>query len=95
MVVYASAADIPAGLTNAVGASTGALSLNNTGDTVTLKNASAATVTSYTYASSLASVDGVSMNRSPDGSASGTFVQHTSLSTLNASPGTRASGSAY
>lgn len=95
LVVYASAADIPAGVTNAVGASTGALSLNNTGDTVALKDASAKNVTSYTYTGSLAGVDGVSMNRNPDASASGTFVLHTSISSRSASPGTRANGSAF
>ncbi|HVG60370.1 MAG TPA: lamin tail domain-containing protein [Hyalangium sp.] len=95
LVVYASATDIPAGVTNAVAASTGTLSLNNTGDTVTLKNASAVNVTSYTYAGSLAGVDGVSMNRNPDASASGTFVLHTSISSRSSSPGTRANGSAF
>ncbi len=95
IVVYASASSIPSGLTNAVAASTGSLSLNNTGDTVTLKNASAATVTSYTYSSSLAGTDGVSMNRSPDASASGTFVLHTAISTLSSSPGVRANGTAF
>jgi beta-lactamase superfamily II metal-dependent hydrolase len=95
LVVYAGAASIPVGLTNAVAASTGALSLNNTGDTVILKNSSAATVTSYTYASSLAAVDGVSMNRSPDASATGTFVLHTNISSLSASPGKRANGTAF
>jgi beta-lactamase superfamily II metal-dependent hydrolase len=94
IVVFASAADIPGGLTNAVAASSGALGLNNTGDKVVLKNGKK-TVTSYTYSSSLAGVDGVSMNRNPDASASGTFVLHTSLSTLSSSPGTRASGSAF
>ncbi|MBN1209204.1 MAG: lamin tail domain-containing protein [Myxococcaceae bacterium] len=75
--------------------STGALSLNNTGDTVTLKNASKKTVTSYTYASALAGVDGVSMNRNPDATANGTFVLHTALSAQSASPGTHADGSAF
>jgi beta-lactamase superfamily II metal-dependent hydrolase len=94
LVVFADAAAIPSGLSNAVGASTGTLSLNNTGDTVALKSTKK-TVTSYTYAGSLAGADGVSMNRSPDASASGTFVLHTSVSTLSASPGKRASGSAF
>jgi hypothetical protein len=95
LVVFASGSAIPGGLSNAVAASTGTLSLNNTGDTVSLRNASKKTVTSYTYASSLASTDGVSMNRSPDATAAGTFVLHTSVSTLSSSPGTRASGSAF
>ena len=95
LVVFADAAAIPSGLSNAVAASTGTLSLNNSGDSVVLKNASSKTVTSYTYASSLASTDGVSMNRSPDASASGTFVLHTSLSTLKSSGGKRPNGTAY
>ncbi|MFL5347220.1 MAG: lamin tail domain-containing protein [Hyalangium sp.] len=95
IVVFASAANIPTGLSNAVAASTGTLSLNNTGDTVTLKNAAGTTITSYTYASSLAGTDGVSMNRSPDASASGTFVLHTSVSSLSGSPGKRANGTAF
>jgi len=95
LVVFADATGIPAGLTNAVAADTGSLSLNNTGDTVSLRNASRKTVTSYTYAGSLASTDGVSMNRSPDASASGSWVLHTSVSTRGASPGTRANGTAF
>lgn len=95
IVVFAGASAIPAGLTNAVAASTGQLSLNNSGDTVTLKTGAGSTVDAFTYGSSLASVDGVSMNRSPDASATGTFVLHTSISSLSASPGTRADGSAF
>ncbi len=95
IVVFASASAIPGGLTNAVAASTGSLGLNNSGDLVALKNASRKTVTSYSYPGSLAGVDGVSMNRNPDASASGTFVLHTSISTRSTSPGTRASGSAF
>jgi beta-lactamase superfamily II metal-dependent hydrolase len=96
LVVFASASAIPGGLSNAVAANTGTLSLNNTGDTVSLRNASRKTVTSYTYSGSLASDDGVSMNRSPDATATGSFVLHTSLSsTRSSSPGTRASGTAF
>ncbi len=40
------------------------------------------TINSFTYSSSLAGTDGVSMNRSPDASATGTFVLHTTVSTL-------------
>jgi hypothetical protein len=94
IVVFASAAAIPAGLTNAVAASSGALGLNNTGDLVALKNGKKS-VTSYTYSGSLAGVDGVSMNRNPDATASGTFVLHTSISARSTSPGTRTSGSAF
>lgn len=95
LVVYGGASAIPSGMSNAVAASTGALSLNNTSDTVTLKNAQAGTVDSYAYASSLASVDGVSMNRSPDATAGAGFVLHTSVSSLSSSPGKRANGTAF
>lgn len=94
LVVFAGASGIPAGLTNALAASTGSLNLGNSGDTVLLKNASGAVADSVTYPASLASTDGVSMNRSPDGTTGG-FVLHTAISSLPRSPGTRASGAAW
>jgi endonuclease/exonuclease/phosphatase family metal-dependent hydrolase len=95
MVVFGTAAAIPAGLANAVAASTGTLGLSNSGDSVLLKDNAGQTVDSFTYPSSLASTDGVSMNRNPDASASGTFVLHTSLSASAASPGRRVTGTAF
>ena len=50
---------------------------------------------SFAYGSSLAGTDGVSMNRNPDGVAGAGFVLHTAISSLQRSPGTRASGSAW
>lgn len=94
IVVYGGASGIPAGLTNAVGASTGTLALGNSGDSVILKNGTT-TVTSYTYPSSLSGTDGVSMNRNPDGSATGSWVLHTAVSSLTSSGGKRANGTAY
>ena len=94
LVVFGGAAGIPAGLANAVAASTGSLNLANGGDTVTLASP-AGTVDSFTYPPALAGVDGVSMNRSPDGSATGTFVLHNTLSTLPRSPGTRVDSAAF
>jgi endonuclease/exonuclease/phosphatase family metal-dependent hydrolase len=94
LVVFAGSSGIPAGLTNAVAASTGTLGLGNSGDTVTLRNSSGTTVDTFTYPSSLAGTDGVSMNRSPDGS-SGSFVLHTTLSSLASSPGKRVDNSAF
>jgi hypothetical protein len=93
----------PAGTTLAAGralvvtgatASTGTLSLNNGGDTVTLA-AGATVVDRVTYAASLGAVDGVSMNRATDGAPTAAFVLHTTLSSLSASPGTRVSGAAW
>jgi chitodextrinase len=94
IVVYAGAGSIPAGLTNAVAASTGSLVLSNSSATVALKNG-ATTIDSFTYSSSLSGTDGVSMNRSPDMSATGTFVLHTTLSSLQSSGGTRVNGAAF
>jgi len=94
IVVFGSAAGIPAGV-QAVAASSGALGLNNAGDTVTLANAGGSVIDRFAYTSGLASVDGVSMNRDPDASALGSFVRHTSLATAPASPGTRATGGGF
>jgi endonuclease/exonuclease/phosphatase family metal-dependent hydrolase len=94
IVVFGGASGIPAGLTNAVAASTGTLALGNSGDSVILKNG-ATTVTSYTYPSSLSGTDGVSMNRSPDATATGSFVLHTALGAFSSSAGKRANGTAF
>ena len=98
IAVFASAAGIPTGTPNAVASSTNALGLNNSGDTVTVKASSAqnaATIDAFTYGSGLASQDGVSMNRSPDASATGTFVLHNTLSSRGSSPGARVNGVAF
>ncbi len=94
IVVFAGSASIPGGLTNAVAASTGQLSLANGGDSVILKDASAVVKNSYTYSSTLAGTDGVSMNRSPD-ATTGSFVLHTTLGGLSSSPGVRVNGTAF
>jgi hypothetical protein len=95
IVVFGGSASIPAGLTNAVAASTGTLSLANGGDSVILKDGGAVVKTSYSYSSTLAGTDGVSMNRSPDTSGSGSFVLHTTLSSLQSSAGKRVDGTAF
>jgi endonuclease/exonuclease/phosphatase family metal-dependent hydrolase len=95
IVVFAGSGSIPAGLTNAVAASTGVLSLANGGDSVILKDGGGVTKNSFAYGSALAGTDGVSMNRSPDASATGSFVLHTTLSSLQSSAGTRANGTAF
>ena len=94
-VVYSGASAIPAGLANAVAASTGSLALGNSGDSVILKDGGGVVKTSYSYPSSLSGTDGVSMNRSPDATATGSFVLHTALGSLTSSAGTRANGSAF
>jgi endonuclease/exonuclease/phosphatase family metal-dependent hydrolase len=95
IVVFAGASAIPGGLTNAVAASTGSLILGNSGDTVTLKNSSGASVNSFTYPSALAGSDGVSMNRNPDGAAAGAFVLHSTLSSLTSSAGKRVNNTEF
>ncbi len=95
LAVFGGAAGIPTGLTNAVAATTGGLNLSNSGDTVTVKNAAGTTVDATTYASSLASTDGVSMNRSPDATSGATFALHTTLSTAASSAGKRPNGTVY
>jgi hypothetical protein len=61
---------------------------------VILKNGTT-TVNGYPYPSSLSGTDCVSMNRSPDASASGSFVLHTALGSLSSSAGKRANGTAF
>lgn len=94
IVVYGGSGGIPSGLTNAVGASTGTLGLGNSGDSVILKNGTT-TIASYSYPSSLSSTDGVSMNRNPDASATGSWVLHNTISSLTSSGGKRANGTAF
>lgn len=95
IVVFGGATAIPAGLANALASSTNNLGLANAGDSVYLRDAAGGTVDWLSYPSSLASTDGVSMNRSPDATANATFVLHTALSASARSPGTRANGSAF
>ncbi|HTE53263.1 MAG TPA: lamin tail domain-containing protein [Kofleriaceae bacterium] len=94
IVVFAGEDAIPAGLDDAVAASSGSLSLTNGGESVSLRDGSGAVVDSFRYTSALGAADGVSMNRSPDGSE-GSFVLHSTLSSLDASPGLRSSGSGF
>ena len=53
------------------------------------------TIDSFTYSSSLAGQDGVSMNRSPDLTAGATFVLHNTISSGKASPGANINGVAF
>jgi endonuclease/exonuclease/phosphatase family metal-dependent hydrolase len=95
VVVFASASAIPAGLSNAVAASSGGFSLSNSGDTVTIRDGGGAIRNSFAYTSGLAGTDGVSLNRAPDGAAAGAFVLHTSISSSPSSAGVRASGAPW
>jgi endonuclease/exonuclease/phosphatase family metal-dependent hydrolase len=95
LVIFGGASSIPGGMTNAVAASTGTLSLSNSGDTVYLRNSAGTAVDTATLSSALCGTDGVSANRSPDGSNTGTFVLHTTLSSAGYSPGNRTNGTAF
>ncbi|AKF80220.1 endonuclease/exonuclease/phosphatase [Myxococcus fulvus 124B02] len=95
IVVFGGASGIPSGTPNAVAASTSTLGLSNSGDTVTVKNASGSVVDTAVLSSGVSGTDGVSANRSPDLGSAATFVLHTSLSGLTSSPGRLASGAAF
>lgn len=94
ITVFGGSSAIPGGIV-AVAASTGGLNLANGGDSVTLRDAGAATVQSMSYTSTLASSDGVSINRSPDGSSTGSWAKHDTISSLSRSLGQHADGTAY
>lgn len=91
LVVFGGGAPVPLG--PGVHIATGRLYLNNTGDSITLRDAGGAELATASY-NSAASHD-VSVNRATSLDATSAFVRHTSVSTLKASPGRRTDGSAY
>jgi len=95
VVVFGAAAGIPAGLSNAVAASTGSLSLNNGSETVTLKGPTGSVIDNVYFGSGLSGADGVSATRSPDGTSHASFVLHSSVTSTVASPGKRTNGTAF
>lgn len=90
IVVFGGASAI-GGAPHAVAASTGQLSFHPT-DSVSLRDAVGAPVDSLTWDAASTFGDGVSWNRSPDGSAAGTWAAHDVLGSGLSSPGRRASG---
>ena len=76
-------------------ASTGSLSLSNSGDTVTVRDAGGATVQIASYTSAMTARDGVSMTRETDGDDGAAFVLHDTLSALDRSPNARNDGSPF
>jgi len=95
VAVFASASAIPPGTPNAIGSSTGTLSLANAGDSVSVRDVAGTVIDSFTYPSSLAAQDGVSMNRNPDATAGAPFVLHNAISTLASSPGAHSNGTPF
>ncbi len=78
----------PQGFIHTAIASTGGLSLNNSGDTVTLRNDHGQVIDALTYGAE-GGMD-VSLTRVPDGA--GSFVKHTTVSAAPFSPGTTVGG---
>jgi len=98
-VVYSGPTAVPVGATNATFASGGGLYFNrgvnqgSSGDTVYLVRPDNTVQDSAGYQDT---TKGISYNRSPDGSATGTWVPHTRLSPgVEASPGQRVDGTAF
>jgi hypothetical protein len=83
----------PASLGAGVIIRTGKLYLNNTGDSITLRDAGGAILATAQYGSA-ANAD-VSVTRASALDATAAFVKHTSLSTLKASPGRKTDGTPY
>ncbi len=73
-------------------ATTGVLSLNNSGDMVTLHDDSGALRDAVTYG---AAPSGTSLNRADDGSPDAILAPHDEVGSGDSSPGTRADGSAW
>ena len=80
----------PAAIPNALKASTGTLGLNNTGDTVSLRDATDTLIDLLLYTAAQV-VPGESLTRFPD--ALGPFTRHLTVSTHPFSPGTTTDGS--
>ncbi|MFP2958900.1 lamin tail domain-containing protein [Myxococcus sp. 1LA] len=98
-VVYSGPTAVPTGVTNATAASGGGLYFNrgvnqgSSGDTVYLVRADNTVQDSAGYQDTTV---GVSYNRSPDASSTGSWAPHTQLLTgLDASPGLRAIGAEF
>lgn len=80
----------PAGFAHAATASTGSLGLNNTGDTVFLRDAAAVLIDALVYGPE--GGQDTSLTRAPD--AVGPFTSHLALNGIRFSPGTTADGRA-
>ncbi|MCP3139527.1 lamin tail domain-containing protein [Pyxidicoccus xibeiensis] len=99
-IVYSGAPAVPPGATNATYANGNdglrfnrGVNVGSTGDSVYLVLPDGTVEDSHSYVNT---TQGTSYNRSPDASATGTWVLHSTLSSsLTASPGQRANGSAF
>ncbi|MFY2563552.1 lamin tail domain-containing protein [Corallococcus terminator] len=97
--VYSGASGVPSGVPNVAYANGGdGLRFNrgentgSTGDTAFLVRPDGSEQDKGKYRDA---TQGLSYNRSPDGSAAGSWVPHNTLSSSSASPGTRVNGSAF
>lgn len=93
LAVFGAASGIPPGLRNAVPSSGGRLFLDDAADSASLHVVSSYMMDSVSWSTALA--PGTSFNRNPDGTAGAPLAAHGTLSSLPASPGRRADGSAY
>lgn len=80
----------PSGIPSALKASTGTLGLNNTGDTVTLRDTTPVIIDTFLYTGAQV-IAGESLTRFPD--ALGPFTGHLAVSVHPFSPGTTTDGS--
>ena len=71
------------------------LGLGNTGGRVVLEDVDGERLEEVSYPASLAALDGVSMNRHPDGARGSTWRLHHELGNADSSPGRRADGSDF
>lgn len=73
-------------------ASTGLLSLNNSGDLITLSDGTGGLISAVSYPTA---TEGVSFNRDPDGAPDGAMISHEDLAGTPSSAGTRADGTSW
>ena len=89
VVIHTGLGALPGGVL----ASSGGLALDDAGDQLVLRDRLGAVRDAVSFGASASA--GVSLNRSPEGNATGAFVPHTRLGSCRASPGLRADGTTF